>query len=77
MYSIFSCLTNARYLYIFIMYSGADVSAVDKDGNSPLHVAQQARPLADQVGHSVISFSGTITQRPKHIQLKLIRCCFI
>ena len=54
MYSIFSYLTNAIYLYIFIMYSGADVSAVDKDGNSPLHVAQQARPLADQVGHSVI-----------------------
>ena len=32
------------------MYIGADVSAVDKDGNSPLHVAQLARPMSDQVG---------------------------
>ena len=38
------------------MYIGADVSAVDKDGNSPLHVAQLARPLSDQVGSFKMSF---------------------
>ena len=32
-----------------LTYTGADVKACDKDGNTPLHVAQMASPVADQV----------------------------